>query len=598
MNRTGPRAKSASAAFRALFGLMSGRRRWHLFALLCLMAVGAVAEMVTIGAVLPFLTLMTNPAGAGSVPGVGPLVRLLGDDPLLGASLLLAGCAVGAALLRVLLTWFTQSFVQGLGHEIAQAIFGRMLRQPYSRYLGRNSSEWLSGIEAVQLLVFRVLQPLMMGVAATVIAGAIAILLFLISPLPAFVAAAAAAAVYLAIGLATRRRLRGNSTIFARAAAERIKTVQEGLGGIRDILLEGSQDLFEERFRRADHDYRRTQAMNQFFAVAPRYVVEAAGIAAIVLVALLMSQRPGGIVAAIPVLGALALGAQRLLPLLQQAYLGWSSVAGHLQPLIDVAALVEEPISSQAPRRAANPAFPFATDIVLDGVGFSYDGRAPALSGVSLRIAKGARVGIAGRTGSGKSSLLDLLMGLLAPSGGEIRIDGRRLDDSTNADWQAQLAHVPQTLYLTDASIAANIAFGEAAERIDMGRVRAAARTAQVETFIESLPHGYDTPVGERGVRLSGGERQRLGIARALYKRSAVLILDEATSALDDETEQAVLAAIAALREDVTVIMIAHRLSTLSRCDLIVRLDDGRIAATGSYRDVFGSPAQGRRQAS
>ncbi len=576
--------------------MMSRRRRWQLGALLGLMVAGAVGEMVTIGAVLPFLTLMTNPAAVARLPGADALLRLFGDDPLVGASLFLAGCAAGAALLRLLLTWLSQSFVQSLGHDIGMAIFGRMLRQPYVRYLGRNSAEWLSAIDAVQLLVFRVLQPLLMGVTAAFTAAAIAILLFLISPLAAFAAAAAVAAIYVVIAVATRGRLRRNSTLFASAATTRIKIVQEGLGGIRDILLERSQGLFEERFRRVDAQYRHAQAVNHFVSGAPRYIVEAAGIGAIVLVALLMSQRPGGIVAAIPVLGALALGAQRLLPLLQQAYFGWSMVAGHLQPLLDVAALVEEPVCASAPARTGAPAVQLCSDIVLDDVSFCYDGRVPAVGGVSLRIPRGARVGIAGRTGSGKSSLLDLLMGLLEPSSGEIRIDGRRLDDRTRADWQAQLAHVPQTIYLIDDSIAANIAFGEAAGGIDMDRVRAAARTAQVDAFIQGLPQGYDTPVGERGVRLSGGERQRVGLARALYKSSAVLILDEATNALDDETEQAVLAAIAALRDDVTIVMIAHRLSTLSRCDLIVRLEDGRIAAMGSYRDVFGGDAPARRQ--
>jgi ATP-binding cassette, subfamily B, bacterial PglK len=422
-------------------------------------------------------------------------------------------------------------------------------------------------------------------------AAAIVALLVWIDPFTASVAAAAVGLLYLGVSIVTRPRLRANSQILAQSATARMQAIQEGLGGIRDILLGHSQHVFEENFRRLDLRYRRAHARNLFMNGAPRFLVEAAGVVVLVLLAVTLSLRPGGIVAAIPVLGALALGAQRLLPLIQQSYVGWSSFVGSAGMVADVVALTRSPILSVPPPGSRAPPQPFETDILFDNVSLSYPDRTPALSGVDLRIAKGERIGLVGTTGSGKSSLLDLLMALIEPSQGEIRIDGEKLDDAMRQRWQAQIAHVPQTLYLADASIASNIAFAEPEETIDRSRVEEAARLAQLHDFIAGLPDGYETRVGERGVRLSGGQRQRIGIARALYKRAGVLIFDEATGALDRKTEKAIMAEVAALGRDITMIVVAHRISALTLCDRIVRLEGGRIVDSGGHEELVGETA-------
>jgi ATP-binding cassette subfamily B protein len=356
---------------------------------------------------------------------------------------------------------------------------------------------------------------------------------------------------------------------------ERTRTVQEGLGGIRDIILDRSEPLFEAKFRELDSRYRRVQAATQFVAGAPRFVVEAAGLVAIALVTLAMSLEPGGVVKAIPVLGALALGAQRLLPLLQQAYYGWSVASGNFHAFRDVIDLMQAPIPEPQP-----PAPPLAFDreLAFEGVGFRYPEGRFALSQVDLRLRAGEHVGIAGPTGGGKSTLLDLLMGLLEPDEGRILVDGRPLDAASRPAWQAGLAHVPQAIYLADDTIAANIAFPREAEGMDSGRLASAVRAAQLEDFLAGLPDGLKTVVGERGVRLSGGQRQRIGLARALYRRPRLLILDEATSALDEATEAAVLAALQALRDDLTLVTVAHRATTLAACDRLIRVDGGRVS--------------------
>ena len=557
----------------ALYRLMTRARRRHLVLTLLLMLAGTVAEMVTIGAVMPLLALASDPETAL----IGPRLRAwlgFAGDPLVGAAILLVAAALVAAAVRLALAWSSNSFVMKLGHEIASSIFSRMLRQPYAAYLRRNSSEILSGIEKVQSVVFGLLQPAMQGTIATVMGLFVGGLLFLIDPMAAGIGGISLFLAYAAMSRFTRRRLGANARIIGRAMTDRTKIVQEGLGGIRDIMIERSQPLFEQRFRAIDGRLRRAIAVNAFIGASPRFVVEAAAISAIAVVTLAMSGQPGGIVAAIPVLGALALGAQRLLPLIQTAWHGWSQVSGNLQLLRDVSALLETPPEPDRP-----PAEPlaFADAIVFDSVSFGYEGGGFALSDVSLRIGRGERIGIAGTTGSGKSTLLDLLMGLLDPAEGEIRVDGKPLDEALRPHWQAAIAHVPQAIYLADDSIAANIAFA-APGPIDRNRVEAAARVACLTEFVAGLPEGYDTRVGERGIRLSGGQRQRIGLARALYKGASVLVLDEATSALDDATEAAVLASLAAL-PGLTVLMVAHRRSTIEACGRVLRLEEGRLVA-------------------
>jgi ABC-type multidrug transport system fused ATPase/permease subunit len=533
------------------------------------MVAGSIAELVTIGAVFPFLALLTGRSAGGWAHL--PLPRI--SSAATAAGVLIAAALI-AAVVRLGLLWITQRMVAGFAHDIARSMFARMLRQPYADYVRRNSSEAIAAMEKVRDVAGQVLHPIMQGATATVMALCIGLFLFLLSPGAAAGAGVSLAIVYLAISRITRDRLHANSRILSANATERVKIVQEALGGFRDIILDRSQPVFEDAFAAADARFRRALSANAMVAQGPRFAVEAAGIVAIALVALWMSAA-GGIVAAIPVLGALALGSQRLLPLLQQAYLGWSATLSNRQALADIAAMLNVRTLEEAPAGTAK--LPFRDSLALCGVSFAYEGGAPVLQGADLVIARASRTGIVGPTGSGKSTLLDLIMGLLEPSSGEIRVDGRALDGATRPLWQAQIAHVPQSIFLLDDTIAANIAFGVRPGAIDMDRVRACAEAAHAGGFIGALAKGYETPVGERGIRLSGGQRQRIGIARALYKGAAVLILDEATSALDDATESAVIDSIMALGNDITLLMIAHRRSTVAGCDRIVRVEAGHV---------------------
>jgi len=565
-----------------LYRHLSPRRRMQLGGVLALMLLGAIGELVTLGAVLPFLTIIADPSKAFAYPLFAQAFDALGwtdpDDLLLPSTLVFAAIALCAGGVRLLLTWTSQKFVFRLGYDLGVEVYRRTLYQPYSYHVARNTSELVAGINKIQMILTGMLVPLMQGITGAVLSLFIMAALVVIDARTAFIAAAGFGTIYAAVSYATRRRLRANSKIISETQARRVQAVQEGLGGIRDVLLDRAQPVFVNRFARLDSQFRDAQAMNAFISAAPRFIVEASGMVLIAVLAFALSRQPGGLISALPILGALALGAQRMLPLLQQIYNGWSQIAGSHHMLTDVLRLVDLPIELNEASRSPTKPLSFQQAITFQSVSFRYaPDQPPVLNNVTLTIRKGDRIGIIGKTGSGKSTLVDLVMGLLQPTDGAIRVDGELLGSPTVKHWQAQIAHVPQTIYLSDASVAENIAFGVPLDRIDFARVAEAARQAKLDEFINGLPNGYRTIVGERGVRLSGGQRQRIGIARALYKSAPVLILDEATSALDMETESAVMAAIEELDRDLTILIIAHRLSTLNGCDAIVRLEAGNV---------------------
>ena len=558
-------------AVRTLYRLMSGKRRRQLLFVFALMILGVLADLVTIGAVVPFLASAAGAEPHGQVPG-GLGLRAFGPDPLLDAAILLTAAAIAAAAIRLLLTRMSQALIADVGHDLAVAIFSRALRQDYPEHSRRHSSEVLGGLEKAQAVTNGMLLPMLQAAIGMTTAAFVTSLLFFIDPVATALAAGAVLLAYVIVASLNRGTIRANSRVIARMVSLRTKTVQESLGAIRDIILDGSHAAAEARFNELDRQRRDAVSRNAVVAASPRFLLEAIGVIALAGLTLLVSRRPGGVVEAIPTLGALAVGIQRLLPAIQQAWHGLSSSAGNLQSLLDVAALIEKPLPE--PVHAAP--LPFEDRIALVDLCFSYGAGAgaDAVRGVSLEIPRGARVGIGGPTGSGKSTLIDLLMGFVTPSSGSIRIDGRPLDRSNLLSWQAGLTHVPQSIFLADDSIAANIALSRAGP-VDRDRVRAAATAACLDEFLATLPDGLETRVGERGTRLSGGQRQRIGIARALYREAQVLILDEATNALDEATEDAVLAPIVAPEAGRTVFIVSHRPAVLARCDFTIRLLNG-----------------------
>lgn len=559
---------------------------------MALMVVGAVAELATLGSLLPLLSLLAGVNQPARIPSLARLFAAAGAttprEQIWFAVILFAAMALFAGTIRLWLNWSTQMFTALLGHELSVDVQRRVLAQPYPFHLTHNSSEAVAAIDTVQSLVLHVLLQLIYATAAAFIALVIVAALIYVDPFTAAIAAAAFSLLYLFVTAITRPRLARNSELIRTTYEERVRIVQESVGGIRDVIIDGAQGLYLDTFSKVSSRYGIASATTTFIAAAPRFIIEAAGMAVIALVALLIADREGGLANALPLLGAVALGAQRLLPLLQQVYHGWASISGHRSVLFEVLERLRLPIPADTGSGSAVEPLPFRDEISVAGVSFAYPGsKLSVLDEVTLEIPRGSIIGVVGKTGAGKSTLADLIMGLIEPTEGQITVDGVRLLGEERRRWQRCVAHVPQAIFLADSSIEQNIAFAVRPEDIDRDRVRAAAACAQLHEFVTSLPDSYGTKIGERGIRLSGGQRQRLGIARAIYKQAPVLVLDEATSALDDVTETAVMEALAALgREGRTIIIIAHRLSTLAWCGQLVRLEGGRLAQLGTHADA------------
>lgn len=564
--------------------------------LLLLMICASLAEVVSIGAVLPFLGVLTAPERVFDHQLAQPLIQALNlTEPkqlLLPLTIVFAFAALFSGVMRLMLLWGQTRLSHAIGADFSISIYRRTLYQPYAVHVARNSSEVISGISGkANSLVHYVILPVLTILSSTMMLLTILVALVAIEPVVAFSAFAGFGAIYVIVIFASKNRLARDGQRISHEQNQVIKALQEGLGGIRDVLIDGTQSVYCKIYRDADLPLRRAQANVQIIGVSPRFGIEALGMVLIAVLAYSLAGRPAGIASVIPVLGALALGAQRLLPVLQQAYSSWAAMRGGQASLSDALDLLDQPLPEYAEAPLLAP-ISFQRDIALGGLAFSYTPKGPCvLKGLELNIPKGGRIGFIGSTGSGKSTLLDIIMGLLHPTEGTLAIDGVVITPQNHRAWQAHIAHVPQTIFLADTTIAENIAFGVSPDQIDLDRVRQAAQQAQIAQTIESWDNQYNTQVGERGVRLSGGQRQRIGIARALYKQADVIVFDEATSALDNDTERAVMQAIEGLSNEITILIVAHRLTTLKNCTQIVELGDGVVKRIGTYIDIVGQPS-------
>lgn len=586
--------------FIRLIGSLPARRQRQLGLVAICLLLGAMAEMVAIGLAVPFVSAIADPEGLKRIPGMIDLLDAAGATTAREIAFLatVVFCVVAtlAALVRIFVEVVVKRFVFRAGYEIGVSAYRRVINQPYQYHAATHSAEALGMVQKTNMTATQYLLPALEVCNAAIVSLAVFVALSLINWQVALIVGVTMFLLYGVVGALTRPAMRRIAHHVARLQSLRVRTIQESLGAIREIILNRTHAAHLRRFSDAELTFRDAQAKSRMIAVIPRHVIEGIGMVLFAIVVFRLSVGSGDFMAIMPTLVAFAVAAQRTLPLLQRMHAGLTSIKASDVVVANVLRALELPLPEPTPRRMAP--LPFERELTLDHVSFRYsENDSAVLDDISLTIRKGASVGILGPTGSGKSTLVDIMMGLLEPTGGRVLIDGEPLTGLSLPRWRARIAHVPQSVFLTDASIRENIAFEADAAHIDDERVRRAAEQAGLHEFIASLPQGYDTMAGERGIRFSGGQRQRLVIARALYRDPDVLVFDEATSALDVATEQEIMRSIAGLRSDLTIIMIAHRLSTLEGCDMLVQLADGRIAEIGTYDRIVRERAIGPARA-
>jgi ATP-binding cassette, subfamily B, bacterial PglK len=586
---------------RKVVEIVDPRDRWKLFALFAAMVVTGLLQMAGVASIMPFIGLAANPDGLSEQRFLGDVYEALGSTSertfLLGLGVAVIVLIATANAFMAFTLWMTLRFVWTTHHRISERLLDGYLRKPYEFYLGRNTAGLSKTLlSEVKEVIRGVLVPGMDILARAVVALFVIALLVLVDPLLATLVALALGASYALVYLMVRRKQRELGYRRLGAQTLRYKAASEAFGGIKDVKVLGREGHFVSRFRQPSLVYSRANASNAIVSELPRFALETIAFGGILVVLLYLLQTRDTLVDVLPLIALYAFAGNRLMPAFQQIFAGLTKIRFHAPALDDLHAdlhglseyrFARAHVAAPGGEEAAVEPLPFERELRFSDVSFAYPGSAtPALTGVDLVVPVASMVGFVGPTGAGKTTIIDLLLGLFAPTEGTILVDDVALDGDTAAAWRRRLGYVPQTIYLCDDTVTRNIAYGIRDEQIDHAAVERAACAAHLEDFIRALPDEYETLVGERGVRLSGGERQRLGIARALYHDPDVLVLDEATSALDTATEESVLQAVTTLAERRTIVMIAHRLSTVRACDVIYLLENGTVTAHGTYDEL------------
>jgi ATP-binding cassette, subfamily B, bacterial PglK len=579
---------------RNLYRLLSPRERKQVLLLVPLLALTALVEVAGIASITPFLAIVADPGAVERhdllrrAYEFGGFADTRGFLVALGALMFVFILTSNA--LRALTTWAVLRFSWMRNHTIALRLLRSYLARPYSFFLERHSADLGKNlVTEVQQVVSGTLVPTMQASAKGVAALAILTLLLIVDPGLALLAASTLGGAFALIFIAVRRQQRRVGKERVAANQSRFQVLSEAFGGIKEVKLLGREETFLRRFTRPSHRFAATIANNALVSQLPRFALEALAFGGIVIVVLYLLQAGRPFETILPVLGLFAFAGYRLMPALQYIFMAVTNIRFNAAALDGL--LADLPSREQAERRQppAEPPLPFRESIRLRGVTFQFaTAKEPLFENLDLEIQAGTSVAFVGETGSGKSTLADLILGLLTPDQGTIEIDGVPLTDENVRRWQRNIGYVPQMIFLSDESVARNIAFGLADDEIDMEAVVRAAKLACIHDFIvNELPKGYETVVGERGVRLSGGQRQRIGVARALYRDPAVLVLDEATSALDNETEAHILASIRSLADSKTILTIAHRISSIKDAELVLELEGGAIGVRAGRSATF-----------
>jgi len=555
------------------------------------MLLSSLLEMLSVGAILPFIGAIINPEQLFELSYMQPIITKLGltlpNQLILPTTVVFISATLFAAIIRITLLYMQNFITQKVGSDLSINIYKRNLYQDYLVHTSRNTSEVISSIISKTMMVSEeIIKPIMTLIGAIFIIVGLLLILIIIDINVALILFLTIGGMYLLITKLTIKQLEKNSTTIADGNTQMIKNLQEGLLGFREVLLNQSQNFYAKVYSDTEWPVRRSYASSQFLSGFPKFIIEAAGMTLIAILAYVMTYQNNHSVGAIPILAAFAIGAQRMLPALQQIFSSYASIKSANDSFKDVVVFLEQPLPDYIDYDPVDE-ISFSHSIELRNVSFKYPGQPYfAIENVNLVINKGDNIGLIGETGSGKSTLVDIIMGLLPPSAGEIIVDGVVISKENRHLWWEKISNVPQKINLFDTTIEENIAFGVRVDLINHDDVILAANAANISKVVDGWEKKYLTMVGEHGQRISGGQRQRIGIARALYRKSAVLVLDEATSALDNQTEERVISSITSSRRMITIIMIAHRLTTLKQCNKIIEITANKGIRVVKYNDI------------
>ncbi len=586
------KSKNRSASAK-VWSMLNARERSRTVLIMGLALVGVLLEMFGITLVIPMILIMTQENLSSSYPQVQPIMDALGNPDqsqlIIGGMLTLVAVYLLKSAYLLLLTWYRTRFIFSVRVRISKQLFVQYLRQPYVYHLQQNSSKLIRNIvtEVHQATVTSMSSGIALFTDGAVLIGLSLVLLY-IEPMGTLIVAAVLGAAAGVFQLSTKNFLTNWSEQRIHHEGLRLQYVQQGLSGIKDVKLLGRETDVVDRFVLHTSNAARVGRNQQVLSQTPRVWLELLAVCGMATLVITIVQREESFTSVISTIALFGAAAFRMLPSVNKV-LGSVQSLRYLTPVIDNIHddffLPTEP----SQQNGSNP-FKLSNAIEAKEVTFSYPNTStPSLHNVSLSIPRGHSVGFVGSSGSGKSTLVDVLLGLLTPQSGEILVDGVNIQNDVRS-WKNQIGYVSQVIYLTDDTLRRNVAFGLSEDEIDDEAVDRAIKAAQLDEFVQKLPEGLETIVGERGVKLSGGQRQRIGIARALYHDPEVLVLDEATSSLDSETEAEVMQAINAMHGLKTILIVAHRLSTIEDCDIVFRLDSGRLINSEFNASLFEAP--------
>ena len=593
-------ATSLLHEIRAITKHLSGKRKGQLIVLLLLMILVSFSEIWGVASIIPFIAVLENSERILNSQHIQPILNYLHittpQQLLIAIVIFFIGVIICTNTLRIFSIYVQNQLAARLSVDLSSKLYHQLLFQPYIFYTQHHSSELGVLIGFANSMSDGFFMPGLQVITNSFVAIALFLGILFIDGKVAIAMSVILATAYISIYNWRKHRLTQNSMLISQSQTDLGKVISESLGNIKDIILSAKANFFNASYQQSIGVVNKANASNNTIVLTPRYLIEMLAMTCIALLALSMGHG-GDFRRSVPILGSLALASNRLLPALQQSFASISQIQAYREQMRTVLKALErsyDPLQELVPAQI----LPLRESLTIQNVWFRYreDG-SWILQDLCLTIPAKSRIGFVGTTGSGKSTTADLILGLLQPEKGQILVDDLPLEGERLRAWQLGVAHVPQSIFIADTTVASNIAFGVPESQIDWHQLTRAAKLAQIADFIESLPQGYHTTVGERGIRLSGGQRQRIGIARALYREASVIIFDEATSALDNYTERELMAAINSLSQDLTIIMIAHRLTTVEKCDRIFEFSQGRVIHSGTYAELLEKSESFRRMA-